>query len=101
MATKFTQAQRDEWIDIQMRKAEVLEAIDTLEVVEPEDIEASRQEEIDTVEAQILAIYEEKLVISTILRRFSLHTDKKMLDNRCGPEVNSTRTMQNVVVRLA
>lgn len=60
MATKFTQAQRDEWIDIQMRKAEVLEALDALEVVEPVDIEASRQEEIDTVEAQIVEIYEEK-----------------------------------------
>lgn len=60
MATKFTQAQRDEWIDIQMQKAEVLEAIDVLEVVEPVDIEASRQEEIDAVEAQIVEIYEEK-----------------------------------------
>lgn len=60
MATKFTQAQRDEWIDIQMQKAEVLEALDALEVVEPTDIEASRQGEIDEVEAQILAIYEEK-----------------------------------------
>ena len=60
MATKFTQAQRDEWIDIQMRKAEVLEALDALEVVEPVDIEASRQEEIDAVEAQIVEIYEEK-----------------------------------------
>lgn len=60
MATKFTQAQREEWIDIQMRKAEVLEALDALEVVEPEDIEASKQGDIDTIEAQILAIYEEK-----------------------------------------
>lgn len=60
MATKFTQAQRDEWIDIQMRKAEVLEALDALEVVGPVDIEASRQEEIDAVEARIIEIYEEK-----------------------------------------
>ena len=60
MATKFTQAQRDKWIDVQMQKAEVLEALDALEVVEPTDIEASKQGEIDSIEAQILEIYEEK-----------------------------------------
>ncbi|GMT05634.1 hypothetical protein PENTCL1PPCAC_27808, partial [Pristionchus entomophagus] len=36
---------------------------------------------------QRFALYEEKLVITWILRRFSIHTDRPMLSNTCGAEV--------------
>ncbi|GMR31128.1 hypothetical protein PMAYCL1PPCAC_01323, partial [Pristionchus mayeri] len=35
---------------------------------------------------QRFALYEEKLVIAWILRRFSIHTDRPMLSNTCGAE---------------
>jgi len=60
MVNKFTQEQRNEWIDLQMQKAEVLEALDTLEVVPPEDIEETLDADIEEVTATLLAIYEEK-----------------------------------------
>ncbi|GMS98279.1 hypothetical protein PENTCL1PPCAC_20454 [Pristionchus entomophagus] len=35
---------------------------------------------------QRFALYEEKLMVAWILRRFSLHTDRTMLSNTCGAE---------------
>lgn len=59
MATKFSQTQRDEWVDLQMQKAELLETLETTVYADPEDLETeSLAPAIEAKEEEMRILFE-------------------------------------------
>ena len=59
MALKFSQAQRDAWVDLQMQKAEIIEAQEANVYQEPDDLETeSYADAIAAKEEEARALFE-------------------------------------------
>lgn len=59
MALKFTQEQRDAWVDLQMQKAEIIEAQEANVYQEPDDLETeSLAPDIEAKEEEMRALFD-------------------------------------------
>lgn len=101
MATKFTQTQRDAWVDLQMQKAEIIETLEATVYTDPADLEtesyadaiAAKEEEARILFEQPTTDREEYIRQADILKA-QLNTLKEQEQQRVGRNEMKVRAAQ-------